>query len=51
MKKLKKASSMNISEKIEAIKNIKNEIEELKNKNSFANRIGNWINTILDENN
>ena len=51
LKKLKKASSMNISEKIEAIKNIKNEIEELKNKNSFANRIGNWINTILDENN
>ena len=51
LKKLKKASSMNISEKIEAIKAIKNEIEELKNKNSFANRIGNWINTILDENN
>ena len=51
LKKLKKAASMNIAEKAEAIKTIKNEIEELKNKNSFASRIGNWINTILDENN
>ena len=51
LKKLKKAASMNIAGKAEAIKTIKNEIEELKNKNSFASRIGNWINTILDENN
>ena len=51
LKKLKKAASMNIAEKAEAIKTIKNEIEEMKNKNSLASRIGNWINTILDENN
>jgi cell division protein FtsA len=51
LKKLKKAASMNIAGKAEAIKTIKNEIEELKSKNSFASRIGNWINTILDENN
>ena len=51
LKKLKKAASMNIAEKAEAIKTIKNEIEELKSKNSFASRIGNWINNILDENN
>ena len=42
---------MDIPEKEEAIKAIKNEIEELKNKNSFASRFGNWLNTILDENN
>ena len=51
MKKLKKASAMNITEKETVIKTIKNEIEDLKSKNSFANRIGNWINIILDENN
>ena len=34
IKKLKKASVMDIPEKEEAIRNIKNEIEEQKNKNS-----------------
>ena len=42
---------MNIEEKEEAITTIKREIEELKNKNSLTSRIGNWLNTILDENN
>ena len=51
LKKLKKASAMDIPEKEEAIRNIKNEIEEQKNKNSLATRFGNWLNTILDENN
>lgn len=51
LKKLKKAAGMNIVEKEEAIKAIKNEIEDLKSKNSLTSRIGNWINTILDENN
>ena len=51
LKKLKKASAMNIEEKEEAITTIKREIEELKNKNSLTSRIGNWLNTILDENN
>ena len=51
LKKLKKALAMNIQEKATAIKTIKNEIEDLRSKNSLANRFGNWINTILDENN
>ena len=51
LKKLKKALAMNIQEKAATIKSIKNEIEELRSKNSLANRLGNWINTILDENN
>ena len=51
LKKLKKAAAMNISEKVEAIKNIKNEIEELKSKNSITSRLTSWINNILDEDN
>jgi len=51
LKKLKKASSMNITEKEATIQTIKNEIEELKSKNSFTSKIGNWLNSILDENN
>ena len=51
LKRLKKAEAMNISEKVEAIKNIKNEIEELKSKNSIASRLTSWINNILDEDN
>ena len=49
LKTLKKASAMDIPAKEEAIKAIKDEIEELKNKNSYASRFGNWLNTILDE--
>ena len=51
LKKLKKAAAMNISEKVDAIKNIKNEIEELKSKNSITSRLTSWINNILDEDN
>ena len=49
LKTLKKASAMDIPAKVEAIKAIKDEIEGLKNKNSYASRFGNWLNTILDE--
>ena len=49
LKTLKKASAMDIPAKEEAIKAIKDEIEELKNKNSYASRFGNWLNTILEE--
>ena len=51
LKQLAKAKEMNIPEKAATIKTIKSEIEELRSKNSLANRLGNWINTILDENN
>ena len=51
LKRLKKAEAMNISEKVETIKNIKNEIEELKSKNSITSRLTSWINNILDEDN
>ena len=49
LKKLKKASAMDIPEKEDAIKAIKDEIEEQKDKNVIATRFGNWLNTILDE--
>ena len=49
LKKLKKASAMDIPEKEDAIKAIKDEIEEQKDKNVISTRFGNWLNTILDE--
>ena len=49
LKKLKKASAMDIPEKEDAIKAIKDEIEEQKDKNLISTRFGNWLNTILDE--
>ena len=51
LKKVKKALDMNIAEKEGVIRNIKNEIEELKNKNSMATRFTSWLNNLLDENN
>ena len=51
LKKLKKAAAMNIAEKEAAIKNIRNDIEELKNKNSITNRLASWLSNILDEEN
>ena len=49
LKKLKKASAMDIPDKEDAIKAIKDEIEEQKDKNVISTRFGNWLNTILDE--
>ena len=49
LKKLKKASAMDIPEKEDVIKAIKDEIEEQKDKNVISTRFGNWLNTILDE--
>ena len=49
LKKLKKASAMDIPDKEDAIKAIQDEIEEQKDKNVIATRFGNWLNTILDE--
>ena len=51
LKKLKEASAMNIAEKESTIRTIKNEIEELKGKNSLASRFGKWLNDMLDEDN
>ena len=51
LKKVKKALDMNIAEKEGVIRNIKNEIEELKNKNSMTTRFTSWLNNLLDENN
>lgn len=40
---------MDIPDKEDAIKAIKDEIEEQKDKNVISTRFGNWLNTILDE--
>jgi cell division protein FtsA len=51
LKKLKKALAMNIADKESAIRDIMNEIEELKSKNSMTTRFTSWLNKILDEDN
>ena len=48
-KKLKKALSMNIPEKEEAIRNIEKEVKDLKEKNSLTGKITNFFSKILDE--
>ena len=50
MKKLKKASAMNIPEKEEAINNIEQEVKELKEKNSLTGRFTKFITDLLEEN-
>lgn len=50
LKKLKKASAMNIQEKEEAIRAIEKEVKEQKDKNSLASKFSRFIGSILDEN-
>ena len=49
MKKLKKASAMNIPEKEEAINAIEQEVKDLKEKNSITGKLANFFTKILDE--
>ena len=49
MKKLKRASAMNIPEKEEAINAIEQEVKELKEKNSITGKLAKFFTTILDE--
>ena len=49
MKKLKKASAMNIAEKEGAIQANQQEVTELKEKNSITGKLANFFTKILDE--
>ena len=49
LKKLKKASDMNIPEKEEAIQAIEQEVKDLKEKNSITGKLANFFTKILDE--
>ena len=49
LKKLEKARSMNIEEKMEAITALVKEVKDLKDENSFSRRIGTILNNLLDE--
>ena len=49
LKKLKKASAMNIQEKEEAIRAIEKEVKELKEKNSLTGKLSRFFGSILDE--
>lgn len=49
LKKLKKATAMNIAEKEEAIQIIEKEVKELKEKNSLTGKFTNLLKTLLDE--
>ena len=49
LKKLKKASAMNIQEKEEAIRDIEKEVKELKEKNSLTGKLTSFFSKILDE--
>ena len=49
LKKLKKASAMNIAEKEGAIQAIQQEVTELKEKNSITGKLSNLFTKILDE--
>ena len=49
LKKLKKAASMNVAEKEEAIQTLEKELKELKEKNSLTGKFTNLLKTLLDE--
>ena len=49
LKKLKKASDMNIPEKEETIQVIEKEVKDLKEKNSITGKLANFFTKILDE--
>jgi cell division protein FtsA len=49
LKKLKKAASMNVAEKEEAIQTLEKDLKELKEKNSLTGKFTNLLKTLLDE--
>lgn len=49
LKKLKKAASINVAEKEEAIQALEKEVKELKDKNSLTGKFTNLLKTLLDE--